>query len=358
MQEPEEAVKRGLKRPAPAAEKGTVAISFVAAAIEAVVRRGLDADSVLLRSGISPSLLTRPQARVSAANYAALWRLVAQVLDDEFFGQDSRRMKCGSFAMLCRTVVHCGTLRQGLDRTTRFFRLLLDDIEPALGSEGSSATVTLRARNAAVAQRSFAHETLLIMIHGVACWLVGRRIPITLACFAYPEPAHGAEYRVMYSTQLEFSRPATRISFDASYLDLPVVQNERTVKEFLRMAPQNILVKYKNANSLAARIRRRLKQLLPGELPEFETLAAELNMTPITLRRRLQDEGESYQSLKNQLRRDLAITYISHTERSVRDIALELGFAEPSAFHRAFKKWTGTAPGAYRRSLVGPKSDL
>jgi AraC-like DNA-binding protein len=158
----------------------------------------------------------------------------------------------------------------------------------------------------------------------------------------------------MYSTQLQFSQPHTRISFDAAYLDLPVVQNERSLKEFLRVAPQNILVKYKNANSLAARIRRRLRQLLPGDLPEFEALAGELNMTPITLRRRLQDEGESYQSLKDQLRRDLAITYMSHTDRSVRDIALELGFAEPSAFHRAFKKWTGTAPGAYRRSLQPP----
>jgi AraC-like DNA-binding protein len=355
LQEPAAAGRPGLKRlPAPTPEKGTVAICFVAAAVEHVARQGLDVESVLLRSGISPSLLGTPQARVSAANYAELWRLVAQVLDDEFFGQDSRRMKCGSFAMLCRTVVHTDTLRQGLDRTLRFFRLLLDDIEGVLGSEGASATVTLRTRASTAAPRMFAHEALLIMIHGVACWLVGRRIPITAAAFAYPEPAHSAEYRVMYSTQLYFSQPQTRISFDATYLDLPVVQNERSLKEFLRVAPQNILIKYKNANSMAAKIRRRLRQLLPGELPEFDALAAELNMTPITLRRRLQDEGESYQSLKDQLRRDLAITYMSHTQRSVRDIALELGFAEPSAFHRAFKKWTGTAPGEYRRSFLSP----
>jgi AraC-like DNA-binding protein len=346
------AARRGLKRvPAASAEKGTVCICFVAAAIESVVRRGLDAQAVLLQSGISPSLLGMPQARVSVANYAALWRLVAQVLDDEFFGQDSRRMKSGSFAMLCRTVVHCDSLRQALDQALRFFRLLLDDIAADLAIQESVAMITLHTRPVNSAQRIFAHETLLILIHGVACWLVGRRIPITAACFAYPEPAHSAEYRVMYSTQLQFSQPHTRISFDAAYLDLPVVQDEKSVKEFLRVAPQNILVKYKNANSLAAKIRRRLRQLLPGELLDFETLAAELNTTPITLRRRLQEEGESYQSIKDQLRRDLAITYLSHTERSVRDIALELGFAEPSAFHRAFKKWTGTAPGEYRRSL-------
>jgi AraC-like DNA-binding protein len=89
-------------------------------------------------------------------------------------------------------------------------------------------------------------------------------------------------------------------------------------------------------------------------LPDFEVLARELHTASATLRRRLHEEGESYQSIKDQLRRDLAITYLSHSDRSVMDIALELGFAEPSAFHRAFKKWTGASPGHYRRSLASP----
>jgi AraC-like DNA-binding protein len=74
-------------------------------------------------------------------------------------------------------------------------------------------------------------------------------------------------------------------------------------------------------------------------------------MTTATIRRRLHEEGVSYQSIKDQLRRDLAIGYLSHTDRSVMDIALELGFSERSAFHRAFRKWTGAAPGEFRRGL-------
>ena len=65
-----------------------------------------------------------------------------------------------------------------------------------------------------------------MLLYGVACWLVGRRIPILRAQFSYPEPAHSAEYRLMYCTDLRFDRPYTGIAFDASYLDLPVVQNE------------------------------------------------------------------------------------------------------------------------------------
>jgi AraC-like DNA-binding protein len=216
--------------------------------------------------------------------------------------------------------------------------------------DAGEARIVLRERAAGANQRVFAHELLLMLLYGVSCWLVGRRIPILRTEFSYAEPAHSAEYRLMYCADLRFNRPNTVIAFDASYLDLPVVQNERSLKEFLRTAPESILVKYKNSSSLTARVRRRLRQFPPGELPDFEGLTDELNMTPATMRRRLHEEGASYQSIKDELRRDLAISYLSHSSRSVMDIALELGFSERSAFHRAFRKWTGASPGEFRRT--------
>jgi AraC-like DNA-binding protein len=322
----------------------------VASALQSVRDRRLDADALLKQVGLSPALLQSPQARISAKHYGALWRLVAQTLDDEFFGQDSRRMKAGSFAMMCHALLGCKTLSHALERSLRFYALILDDISGSLERRGAEARLELHDRSAAP-RREFAHEVLLMLLHGVCCWLVGRRIPIQRAQFAYPEPPYGAEYRIMYSSNLEFRAQRTAIVFDASYLDLPIVQNERTVKEFLRIAPENILVKYKNGSSLGARIRRRLRQSLPGELPEFEALAAEMNMTPATLRRRLHEDGTSFQAIKDQLRRDLAISHLSHSKRSTMDIGLELGFSERSAFHRAFKKWTGASPGEFRRRL-------
>src|SRR5271170_4706074 len=328
-------------------EPGTIAICFVAAALQSVRARNLNADELLAKVGLSASLLQVPQARVSAKLYGALWRAIAFALDDEFFGQDSRRMKVGSFAMLCHSVVVCKTLAQALDRSLRFYALILDDISANLEREAREARIILNERVAGTG-RMFAHELLLMLLYGVSCWLVGRRIPILRTEFSYPEPAHSAEYRLMYCAELAFNRPNTVIAFEASYLDLPVVQNERSIKEFLRTAPESILVKYKNGSSLTAKIRRRLRQFLPGEVPDFEGLADELNMTSATMRRRLHEEGASYQSIKDQLRRDLAISYLSHSSRSVMDIALELGFSERSAFHRAFRKWTGASPGEFR----------
>lgn len=351
MQQSQAVPGTGVGAPVGRAEPGTVAICFVAAALESVRARHMDADALLARIGLSPSLLTVPQARVSAKHYGELWRLVALTLDDEFFGQDSRRMKTGSFAMLVHSVLGCKNLGAALDRSLRFYGLILDDIAGSLERRSPEATVMLRERMTGAAPRIFGHEVLLMLLHGVACWLVGRRIPILRAQFGYPEPPHSAEYRLMYCTDLIFGMPHTAIVFAADYLDLPIVQNERSVKDFLRTAPENILVKYKNGSSLSARIRRRLRQLLPGDVPDFETLAGELNMTTATLRRRLHEEGVSYQGIKDQLRRDVAIGYLSHSDRSVMDIALELGFSERSAFHRAFRKWTGASPGEFRRGL-------
>jgi AraC-like DNA-binding protein len=333
------------------AEPGTIAICFVAAALQSVRDRGLNADEMLSNVGLSSGLLQVPQARVSAKHYGALWRNIALALDDEFFGQDSRRMKAGTFAMLCHAAVACKTLGQALDRSLRFFSLILDDISGTLMRDASEARIVLHERVAGAGQRVFAHELLLMLLYGVSCWLVGRRIPILRTEFSYDEPAHSAEYRLMYCTDLQFNRPNTAIAFEAGHLDLPVVQNERSIKEFLRTAPESILLKYKNRSSLSARVRRRLRQFEPGEVPDFERLAGELNLTPATMRRRLHEEGTTYQSIKDQLRRDLAIGYLSHTDRSVMEIALELGFSERSAFHRAFRKWTGASPGEFRRTL-------
>lgn len=334
----------------PHGEPGTVSICFVVSALQTLRDRGLDADGLLQQVGLSPALLHSSQARISTKHYGALWRLIAQTLDDEFFGRDSRRMKTGSFAMLCHALLNCKTLGSALERSLRFYALILDDIDGSLQRRGAEASLELRDRSTA-GRREFAHEVLLMLLHGVACWLVGRRIPIRRAQFAYAEPSYSAEYRTMYSTVLTFRAPHTAVVFEASYLDLPVVQNERSVKEFLRNAPENILVKYKNGASLGARIRRRLRQCFPGELPDFEALAGELNMTAATLRRRLHEDGTSYQTIKDQLRRDIAISHLSHSKRSTMDIGLELGFSDRSAFHRAFKKWTGAAPGEFRRRL-------
>lgn len=334
-------------------EKGSISIYFVRSALEPLLEQGIDPRPLLDEAGIAPAMLESEQARVSARSFSILWLGVARALDDELFGQDSRRMKVGSFAMLCHAAVHCATLGEALHCMTRFFNLLLDDFHCSVASDEQQARLTIRGRGDRP-PRVLGHETLLMLFHGVACWLVGRRIPVLHAAFAYPEPARGAEYQRMYSEQLSFGQDATVLTFDRSCLALPVIQSQASMREFVRRAPANIVLKYRNSSGLAAQIRRRLRDTPRNAWPDFETLARELNRTTATLRRRLEEEGQSYQAIKDQLRRDMAIDFLTHSGKSVADIALALGFAEASAFHRAFKKWTGSGPGEYRQRVQSP----
>ena len=350
-------------------DRGTISICFVQEALECIRLRGLDCDALLLASGISPELLNSPQARVSSTHFGNLWHLIARTLDDEFFGMDSHRMKVGSFTLLCHAIIHSENLEKALQRALRFFRVILDDMEGSLVREGEGdgarARIVLKdlprpeeqaAGGPVPPRRAFAYGTLLLMLHGLACWLVGRRIPLLGADFRCPDPGYSAEWRMLFSSNLNFDQAQSGITFAGEYLDMANIQNERTMKEFLRSAPVNFLVKYKNSASLTARIRRHLREMPPAAWPDFGTLAEQLHYSASTLRRRLEEEGHSYRTILDDLRRDLAISLLSDSEKSIMAISAELGFAESSAFHRAFKKWTGARPGEYRKiGLAGAK---
>jgi AraC-like DNA-binding protein len=331
-------------------EKGTISIAFVHEALVCIHSRGLNPNALLLQVGISPELLLSPQARVSSSQYGMLWQLIAQTLDDEFFGMDSHRMKAGSFTLLCHAVINSDNLERGLRRALRFLRLVFDDMAGELHREGETASIVLTDSPTAP-KRAFAYGTYLLMLHGLACWLIGRRIPISHADFRCAEPQFSEEWRILFSRNLNFLQDHSGISFPVNYLDMPNIQNERTMKEFLHSAPANFLVKYKNSASLAAKVRRHLREMHPATWPDFNTVADQFHSSAATLRRRLNDEGESYRSIMDDLRRDLAISLLSDTQQSIAEIAGGLGFAESSAFHRAFKKWTGIRPGEYRISV-------
>ncbi|HKY90581.1 MAG TPA: AraC family transcriptional regulator [Nevskiaceae bacterium] len=335
---------------APPSEKDTVSIAFVRAALAGLERRGGDPATVLVAAGIPTNLLASDHSRVSATSFGALWLAIAAAIDDELFGMDTRRMKVGSFALLCRAAVRAPNLEAALDLVAQTFNVVMDDARVHLhGPPGDARLVVEERSDRALPFRVFAHETILIMLHGVACWLIGRRIPIRQAAFAYPRPAWSREYLSMYATDCVFDAAASSITFAARTLDAAVVQDPASTREFLRDAPHNFIVKYKDAKSFAARIRRRLRGASPALWPQFADLSEEFGVAESTLHRRLEQEGTSFREIRDALRRDLAIDKLTHSDASVADIAEGLGFAEPSAFHRAFKQWTGVRPGDYRR---------
>jgi AraC-like DNA-binding protein len=333
-------------------EKNTVAMHFVAAAVNKL--SPVQRSAALASAGIAEELLEAPEARVPSQCFAALWLAVGRSLDDEFFGLDRRRMKVGSFALLCHAVLHSENLDRALKHILRGFAVYLDDIVGDLTLEGPEAVVSVSNRIADPNSRRFADETFLVMVHGLMCWLTGKRIALATTDFAHPRPAHAPEYTVMFSQQVRFDTELTAIRFEAKLLGSPIVQNSQTLKAFLRTAPQSVFLRYRNEDSWTARVRRRLRESFGDDFPVLEELAREFHLAPTTLRRRLEGEGNSYQGIKDQLRRDTAILKLCTTSLSVAEIGRMLGFQETSAFHRAFKKWCGVQPGQYRLTQREP----
>ena len=191
-----------------------------------------------------------------------------------------------------------------------------------------------------------------MIVHGVACWLAGRRIPILAIELRCAAPDYCEDYEVMFSENLRFDRPRTRMIFAADCLDAPIKRSDQELKRFLAEAPANILVKYRDPQSLASQIKQSLRQLPAEQWPETQGMAQGLCMSASTLRRRLADEGQTFQGLKDSVRKELAIGWLAEPEHSYADIAQRLGFADTSSFYKAFRKWSGINPGHYRGLIL------
>ncbi len=333
------------------APKDTIAMPMVR---EALLQScpGLDERARLLRAvGIDPRFLDDPDARVPAQAYARLWRRLARQLDDEFFAMDPRPLRAGSLAFLCKVAMAQPTLAQGLEAGLGFLSLMFGGFSAHLVRQLGLAEIVLdEGRQPPL--RPFAYFTLWMIVHGVACWLAGRRIPILAIELRCAEPDYCDDYRVMFSENLRFGRPRTRIIFPAEGLDAPLRRSEEERRRFLARAPGNILVKYRDPDSLARRIRQRLRGLPAQHWPETEGLAQSLHLSASTLRRRLAEEGQTYQALKDRVRKELAVAWLAEAEVSYGEIAERLGFADTSSFYKAFRKWFGASPGHYRQLIL------
>lgn len=328
--------------------KGTTSVGLVREAVHGAVQRGIDISPALEAAGIDPQLLSAPQARVPADAFSRLWVALADLLDDEFFAIDSHPMRRGSFKLICQAALGSDTLAHALKRILAFLRLVLDDVYGELNYDGQDALIVIHDHGSQ--RRLFCYGTWLILVHGLLCWLANRRIPLKELALRASRPDDDSDYRARFCDNLVFDAPQSIARFDREVLNLKVAQIPAGLSSFLRESPAAFLVQYRNDDSVSVQIRRRLKDIVPWEWPELDSLANLLRMSNSTLQRRLASEGINYQRLKDNLRRDMAINLLSQPGMTVSEVAAQTGFQETSAFHRAFKKWTGISPGAYRRS--------
>ncbi|MDV2077699.1 AraC family transcriptional regulator [Marinobacter xestospongiae] len=326
----------------------TVSRHFVEAALSGARRQGYDTDAMLRRAGIAPELLRIEKARVNSQQYSRLMQVIWAEMADEFMGMGSRRCRPGTFATMCALVIDSPTLGEVFERAYQFSRLFDPTICMRLEQTGDQARLVAVIEGDIDDPTCFLRESLLVIWHRLGSWLIGQPVELTGATFDYPRPPHGDEYRHIFHCPLAFEAADIGLSFDARFLAAPVIRDRPEMHQFLKTSPADLLSRPDESNTYTGQIRALIGRDLSQPLPDFEWIAAELHTSPQTLRRRLKQENTSFQEIKDLLRRDLAIYLLSREDLPINDIAHRVGFTEPSTFHRAFKKWTGVTPGAYR----------
>ncbi|OOV89713.1 AraC family transcriptional regulator [Pseudomonas sp. MF4836] len=328
-------------------EKDSVAAYFVHAMIHGLRDQPQRLAAVLAEAGIDPSLMEQPHARVPASAFAALWLIQIRELQDEFFQLDAHGMPVGSFALICRALIQEPDLGKALRQCLANFGLFLKDFHGSLSVRGKRAVISLHTTATDPDARRFGEETFLVLMISLLCWLGGRRIPIDRADFRQTRLSLSDD-ALLWGPNLSFGAERTEIEFASRFLRLPVVQDLASLKVFLRSAPQWLVIRFRNQHGLATQVHQRLRRSHYSQWPTLDAFAGELQMSPSTLRRRLEREGCSYQEIKDEVRRGMAVQLLRNSATSIGEIAEQTGFQEPSAFHRAFKKWTGESPGRYR----------
>ena len=332
----------------------TVPIIQVQSILQGAAHQGRDVPAILRQAGISPELLQSPRSRVSQQQYSRLIRVLRRVMRDELWGLCQRPLPIGSFAQATQLMVRAGTLGDALRAGSHFYHLLLDDFVIRILSRNGTARVRVISRRQPNPRHQYAKRTAMFFTFGLASWLVERRLPVTHVCIEEPALRERADTGKLFQAPIHYDQHYTELCFNADWLQYPVRQDAFSLREFLQQAPTNLLVKYRDQAVLSERLRRYVRRHLDTRVPSLNEVAAELCVTPQTLRRRLRDEGEGYQTIKDEVRRDAALHLLSQPDLSLVEIANRTGFSEPSTFHRAFKKWTGLAPQAYRQTVLAP----
>lgn len=310
--------------------------------------------TVLRRAGISPAMLESDLARVTQSQFARLMNALMRQQRDEFWGLGSKPLPLGTFASCCRMLVGYRQLGEALRAGLRYYHSILPDFVPRLHVSDGVAYLRLNALQSLTPRQTYAVRVFLFLSYGVMCWLAARRIPVDEVVYQESEVIRRSDASRLFQASIRMSDSEWGYRFPAKWLELPVVQNLESVEEFLHQAPACLLVKYRDQASLTERIRRMLRKYLAEEMPSLEAISEMLATTPQTLRRRLQREGQGYQRIKDALRRDVAVAYLTQSELPLLEVAAKVGFSEASTFHRAFKGWTGLTPGAYREAHNEP----
>lgn len=327
-----------------------VAASIGAMILAAARASGANPAALAEHAGLDVNRAADPDARIPLAVETALWDEAARLTADAAFGiHAAEGLRPGIFDVMDYAVRTAPTLRVSLERLARYNRLVHDAAVFTLVQQGDSLRVEHSL--AGVGQSRHAAEFTLASLVVVGSQLQGSPLPVTGVSFRHEAPLATSEHERVFGLAPVFSAPVNAVTFPLELLERALPAPDPLLWRVIeRHAEALLALRPSPAATMVARVQRILCETL-GEDETAATLAGaarRLGMSQRSLQRRLADEGRTFDELLDELRHDLAVRYLSDKKIAIAEVAFLLGYSEPSAFHRAFKRWTGSTPGQAR----------
>jgi AraC-like DNA-binding protein len=304
-------------------------------------------DTLLYECRIPKSLLDVPDARVTLVQLARLHSRLIEVSGDELLGHWHEPLPPGTHSLLIHWLLSAKTMEAVLERLVQFFPMLGKGTVVRI--ERSEQKIHLLLEPPADIDRYMVENTFFVA-HRILSWLSREIIPIAHLQIKFSKPDHASDYRAVYfGAPMSFDGEDSRMSFSEALLNKPVRQDLSSLDALLKDLFFELYMLDFKTDSWASRVAAEISGKLDA-LPTLPQLAKTMKIEPYTLQRRLADEGTSYLTIKNQLKRDSAIELLINTDLTIEDISARLGFSETSPFTRTFKQWVGVPPSAYRKN--------
>ncbi len=330
------------------AREASLSLRVVRGLVEAVEQMGVSRDELLQSAQLEPAQLDYEEACVPRSVVYRLCERAVDLTGDPAFGLHWCERLCGTaFNPVSHLAAHAATLRQGFESLHRFHRLLND--QPSFRLSEGDDKVTVHCFNlsgASLRMQRVASEMLVLgIIRLIRSFCPQARVDEV--SFDYPTPEYDNEYMRVLELVPRFAQPETLIVFDRALMNTASLHKDEDVHDALRVIAERRILRLIEHTPFTLRVRDLLVEQGPTH-PDMDRVARALGLSKRSLRRRLVSEGSSYKSIVKEALAIVAKRYLREKRLTIQETAYEMGFADSSTFHRAFKRWTGNTPGSYQ----------
>ncbi len=327
-----------------------VSITYIRNLVEAMGEQGVEAGALLQGTGVSPMLLLDPDNHITRqACHKVLARAFALNTQPGFSLLYAGRTGPSQHGFLGHAMMCAQTVRESLKLLERFAETRGIPIDYRLAEEGHAARLTMELTiPVGHLRREYLEWGLMIALSAWSFSDQANAPRPTAIELEFDRPDYVSVYRRFFICPVRFNGARNAVFFDAAILDRPLTNSNAAIRAFCEQRCELILSELSTGGTMSDRVRTLLINS-PPPFPDAPQIARTLMVSDRVLRRRLNEEGAGFRGLVQEVRERLARRYMRDATLTVKEVSRLLGYTEPPAFSRAFKKWTGLSPDRYRQ---------